>query len=182
MPTANNHSTDISVIVAKNGHVLVFQGFHQALFIQREQLPRFIEDPQQAAMLVIPKFAAIAIAAYTAGEDSASIELTRDLSLGSEFSLVITSTRGPKVAYYSDHEYPIGPRALAKQGIGVAITSRAVVAVDQSGSNPSLSPVASIPHPQEANYPMRFAADPSTIKVAVQDALYKFNSTQHYAS
>lgn len=133
-------------------------------------------------MLVIPPFAATALSCYTALEENTSIEVTRDLSLGTEFSLVITMTRGSKIAYYSDYETSIGPRALAKQGIVVAITPMAVVTVDQSGSRPSLSPVASIPHPQAPDYSMRFAAAPGVIKEAVQDALYKTNSTLRYAN
>jgi hypothetical protein len=183
MPKANPHPADISVIVAKNGHVLVFQGFfHQALFILREHVPRFLENPQQAAMLVIPPFAATALSCYTAMEECTSISLTRDLSLGDEFTLVITTSRGPKIAYYADHEAPIGPRSLARQGIGIAITPMAVTTLDQSGSSPSLSLVAGIQQPQVPDYSMRFAADPNIIKEAVRDALSKINPTQRYAT
>ena len=182
MPTANTHSADISVIVAKNGHVLVLQGQYQALFILREHVPRFLENPPQAAMLVIPPFAATALACYTALEDRTSIELTRDLSLGTEFNLIITTSRGSKVAYFSDHEALHGPRSLAEQGIDIVITPKVVMAVDASATNPSMSLVASIPNPQVPDYSRRFAADPDIIKTAVQDALYRTNSTLLYAN
>lgn len=182
MPKANTHPADLSVIVA-DGHVLVFQGFfHQALFILREHVPRFIDNPQQAAMLVIPPFAATALSCYTALEECTSISLNRDSSLGASFNLVITTSRGSKMAYYADHEVPLTPRTLARQGIGLAITPMAVTTLDQSGSSPSLSLVVGIQQPQVPDYSMRFAADPQLIKEAVRDALCKTKPTQRHAS
>ncbi len=83
MLKATIHPTDISVSVSTNGHVLVKQRLsHRAFLILREHVPRFLENPRQAAMQIIPPFAATAVTAYTAAEESISIAPTRDLSLG----------------------------------------------------------------------------------------------------
>lgn len=133
-------------------------------------------------MLVIPPFAATALACYTAMEEGITISLTQDLSLGTNFSFVITTTRRGKISYNSDCETVASPRSLAAQGIGIAITPMKVVAVDTTGLNPAHSTVACIPHPQTPNYAMRFAADPNRIKEAIEDALSKANSTPRHAN
>ena len=182
MPKANKHPADISVIVAKNGHALVFQGFHhQALFIMRGHLPRFLENPQHAALLVIPPFAATALACYIAMEEHPSIEVSQDLSLGDAFSLVITTSRGARIAYYSDDAASECAHSMARQGIGIAITPRSVVTVDKFGTSPAKASIASIPHPQTPDYPGRFAVESNIIQEALQEALYKSNTTLRYA-
>lgn len=182
MSEATNHSTDLSVIVTQMGHVLVFQGRQQALFIQREHVPRFLESPQLAAVLVIPPFAATALACYTAMEARLAITLTQDPSHPSEFSFLISTPRGFKILYSSDHGAIAGPRLLAKQGIAIAITPMSVSAVNGSGPHAVVSTIASIPHPQAPNYPKRFATNPSMIKEAIEDAFLKTNSTSNHVN
>lgn len=181
MPKAHIHPTDLSVFVAQNGHALVFQGCQQALFISRQHMPRFLENPKQAGLLVIPAFAATALCCYIAAEEGVSIAVAQDISLGSEFSLVITTNRGSTIAYFSAHEAPNGPSPFTKLGSGIVITPKSVMAVDPSGTSPALSPVASIPFPQVPDYPGRFAVDPTIIKEALQEALYKANANPHHA-
>ena len=181
MPKANKPITEISVIVAPEGHSIIYQGYYnQTLVILREHVPRFLDNPNNAAMLVIPPFAAAALACYTEQATVQSITIDQDLALGDDFVLKIKLKLGDTIAYFSDPESILGPRRLANLGVQVAITPMMIVAVHPSDSTPQLSVVASIPQAEKPNYPRRFAADPLALREALQTTINHTKQTLRY--
>jgi hypothetical protein len=174
--------TDISVVMAPNGHVLIFQGgfYQQALFIEREHVPRFLLIPDQTPVLIVPPFAALALECHTSMADIESMNLDRDLALGPEFRLVIKSKKGVRIGYFSDHEAPLNPQWLAEKRINVAITPMTVVTVHMDGEVAAVATVASIPNPELPNYKSRFAVDPLLIRNAVNEAVIKSRKSFNY--
>ena len=177
MRNADSNPAEISVIVDPNGHALVFQGFNQALFLSKENVTRFLDNPSRAAMLLIPPFAATALCTYCSMEEIDTIALTRDLTFDPDFSLVITTRTNSKIAYFSDHKYPRTPRLMARQGVSIVITPNEVSAVIQPEGLPQLTVIASIPQLEVPSYIKRFAVDPRIITKALEEALHKTNST-----
>ena len=115
-------------------------------------------------------------------DDVSIIELNQYLAPGTGFSLIVSMSRGSKIAYFSDHGATQDPRLLAKQGIGILITPQLVAKVHQPGAIPQISIVACIPESETPDYPNRCAEDPTILKEALQTALAKIKHTLKYAN
>ena len=164
MTDPDNKPTDLSVVAMAEGHALLFQGcLTQALFIQREHLLRFIDDPAAAAVLVIPPFAATALEIYLTAAGSVSVELERDLAISPEFVLRFTLPDKTRIVYFSDPETIIVPWHLAAQRVVTVITPKLIGRITKDGARAVLDTVASIPVAQRPDYPRRFAHDPKAI-------------------
>ncbi len=166
------HNTPIpTATVAENGHVFVTQGYyHQAFFIARHELPRFLADPESAAVVLIPPFAATALECYVANVRLTTIQLNRDLTVSEDFSLIF-QLPSRRVGYFSDHEELSRPRVLANKGIDVAVTPQALAVIDRARPKPAVAIVAGLPRPEKANYSRRFSCAPRHLKECVEDAL-----------
>jgi len=166
MKDPEHKSTDLSFVALAEGHALLFQGFpKQALFIQREHLLRFIDDPAAAAVLVIPPFAATALEIYLTAVGVVSAELERDLANSPEFVLRFTLPDKTRIVYFSDPEVTIVPWHLAAQKVATVITPKLVGRITKDGARAVLDTVASIPVAQLPDYPRRFVHDPKAISL-----------------
>lgn len=166
MKDPEHKSTDLSFVALAEGHALLFQGcVKQALFIQREHLLRFIDDPAAAAVLVIPPFAATALELYLAAAGAVSAGLERDLAISPEFVLRFTLPDKTRIVYFSDPEVTIVPWHLAAQKVATVITPKLIGRITKDGARAVLDTVASIPVAQPPDYPRRFAHDPEAISL-----------------
>jgi len=163
--TAEHH---ISVILARNGPLLIFQGIYkQALFVSRSEIPRFVRDPEHTPLLVIPPFAALALSCYLALEHVDVIELKRDIAVSENYTLTMRSEHEKCIRYYSTHEELPGARTLRAGDIQVAVTPRVAVIVNTSGLEPHLDVVTEYPVAEKPDYPHRFAHDVRLLSEAV---------------
>lgn len=156
----------LSILAAQNGSLIVFQGFYkQALFIRREHVPRFINDPENTPVIVIPAMAALALQCYSALEDIDSISLKRDLAISDDFTLTLRRQSGECIKVYSAHERLSKPRTLRAERVKIAITPRMIAQVD--GEEPRLVIIVESDRAEIPNYPARFAMKPSLLSSAV---------------
>lgn len=166
-----NNTPIPTATVAENGHVFVTQGYyHQAFFIARHELPRFLADPKSAAVVLIPPFASTALECYVANTRLMEIQLKRDLTVSEDFSLIF-QLPSRRVAYFSDPEELSRPSVLANKGIEVAVTPQALAVIDGTRPKPAVAIVAGLPRPENANYPCRFSCNPQRLRECVEDAL-----------
>lgn len=165
------NTTKPTATVAENGHVFITQGYyHQAFFLARHELPRFLADPQSAAVVLIPPFAATALECYVTNVRLKEIQLERDLTVSEDFSLIFQLT-SRRVAYCSDPSELNRPAALASRGIEVVVTPQALAIVDTGGKKPAIAIVAGLPRPEKPSYPQRFSFTPQRLRECVEDAL-----------
>lgn len=166
------HNTPIpTATVAENGHVFVTQGYyHPAFYLARHELPRFLADPESAAVVLIPPFAATALECYVANVRLKEIQLKRDLTVSEDFSLTF-QLPSRRVAYCSDPDELNRPAVLANSGIEVVVTPQALAIVDITRAKPAIAIVAGLPRPERPSYPRRFSCNPNQLRQCVEDAL-----------
>lgn len=166
------HNTPIpTATVAENGHVFVTQGYyHPAFYLARHELPRFLADPQSAAVVLIPPFAATALECYVANVRLNGIQLNRDLTMSDEFSLIF-DLPSRRVAYFSEADELRRPEMLAHKRIEVVVTPQALAIVDITRAKPAIAIVAGLPRPERPSYPRRFSCNPNQLRQCVEDAL-----------
>lgn len=171
----------LSVLVARNGPLLVFQSFwKQALFIQRDNIPKFIDDPESAPVLVIQPLPALALQCYLALKQVHSITLKRDLAISDDFTLTAHNTGDAAVRFYSRHDNMHGPRTLRAERVGVVITPQMVALLDNTGMEPRLSVVVESKSDDLPDYPNRFAIDPRLLAEAVARSVSNSLPTLRY--
>jgi len=181
MKDPEHKSTDLSVVVMAEGHALLYQGcVKQALFIQREHLLRFIDDPAAAAVLVIPPFAATALEIYLTAVGVVSAVLERDLAISPEYVLRFTLPDKTRIVYFSDPEVTIVPWHLAAQGVVTVITPKLIGRITKDGARAVLDTVASIPVAQCPDYPRRFAHDPKAISLWLRTPIASRQHKPHH--
>ncbi len=161
MRNPTNSETAVSIIRARNGPLIIFQGFaKQALFVSQENILRFIRDPEQTALLVIPPMASLALNCYLTCTQVDSIDLKRDIALGDDFTLTVRSSEEKGIRFYSDGINLAGARSLRADSIGIVVTPQICASVDSSKLETTLSTFVEFPGSEDADYPNRFAHAP----------------------
>lgn len=160
-----------TVTVADNGHVFVTQGIYcPAFYLARHEVPRFLADPASAAIVLIPPFGATALDCYVASVHLKAIELSRDLAISEDFSLLFeTQTR--RIGYFSDVTAVERPVYLASRKIEVVVTPQMLATVDTCGAAPAVAIVTGLPRPEKPDYRHRFACSIDALRDAVTAAL-----------
>jgi hypothetical protein len=173
--------TYISVLLARNGPLIIFQGFYKnALYVSRSEIPRFIRDPEHTPLLVIPPFAALALNCYLALEHVDAIELKHDIVVSEDYTLTMRSKQEQSIRYYSNHEMLHGARTLRASDVQVVITPRMTATVDTSELEPRLSVVTEFPVTEKPDYPRRFAHDVRLLSESVARAVAHLYPTLRY--
>jgi hypothetical protein len=174
MFSSDTPETQVSTVLARNGPILIFQSHlekAQALFVSRDEIPRFMQDPHTASMLVIPPFASIALRCFAPLDHVDAITLSQDLALGENFHLTLRERNRRGIRFYSRHEDLPGPRTLRAGGIRVAITPRLVATVETGAFEPKLRVIVDRLESESADYRNRFACETSVLRNAVLLAL-----------
>lgn len=173
--------TEVSTVLARNGPMLLFQGFFkQALFLSREDISQFIQDPERAPLLVIPPFASLAVRCYAPWDHIDELVLTRNFSVGENYSLTMRNRGGQAARYYSDHGDMPGPRTLRADRINVVITPKIFAFVDPSGFEPKLSVIVQHAVEEKPSYRTRFAHDVNQLRNAVLRAITHNQPNKHH--
>lgn len=181
MKDNTNAETYISVLLARNGPLIIFQGFYkQALFVSRSDIPRFIRDPEHTPLLVIPPFAALALNCYLALDQVDAIELKQDIVVSEDYTLTMRNAQAQSIRYYSNHDKLHGARTLRASDIHVVVTPSLTAAVDTSNLEPRLSAVTEFPSSEKPDYPRRFAHDVRLLSEAVTRTVAHLYPTLHY--
>lgn len=171
MKTQTNTETHVSILAPSDGTALLFQGYcKQALFLKRENVSRFIDNPNAAGMLVIPPYAALALHCFVATETVSSIQLKQDLAISGNYTLTIRFQNGSGIRYYSSHEDLECSRSLREKSIRLAITPKLVAKVDDY--DVSLAVIGTLPQPQKPDYAGRFAHETVFLVHALLRALH----------
>lgn len=169
----------LSILAAQNGSLIVFQGCNkQALFIQREHVPRFIHDPENTPVIVIPSLASLALECYSAMETIDCILLTRDLAISDDYTLTLRRQSGESIQFFSDQERLPGARTLRAERVKIAITPTMICHV--VGDEPRLVILVACDLDDAPNYPARFAMNPGLISKAVAHATSRYAAKLAY--
>lgn len=173
----------ISVLMARDGGTIIYQGFyHQALFVAREDTPRFIADPLQTKLRVIPPLAALALHCYTSLEEIETIHTKEINDLPDYFALTFRTKSGKSIRYVSQHDFLPSPRQLADERISVVVTPKLAAFVEHAGTKPVFAPVVQMPDAEIPNYKRRFAAEPHLLAEAVSRTLAERWPALRYAN
>lgn len=168
MQPQQSTETQVSVLMARNGPVIVFQGLNkQALFIARENVQRFIKNPQHTSLLVIPPLASLALHCYQSLQEVDLIELRHEPPPGGDFSLTIHNRGEKNVRFYSDHRNLPSPKTLRADGVRVVITPKIAALTRSSNPEPQLSVIVEHPVAERPNYRARFAHELNILRHAV---------------
>lgn len=168
MQDTHPSETEVSTVLAGNGPILLFQGYlKQALFLSRDDISRFIQDPERAPLLVIPRFASVALRCHFPEDHIDEITLKRDFTVGEHYSLTMRNHGRQSARFYSDHDNMPGPRILRADNINVVITPKVTALVDTSGVEPKLSVIVEQPVPEKPSYRARFAHDVTRLRNVV---------------
>lgn len=157
----------LSVLSANNG-LLIFQGFRKpALFVSRDEVPRFIRDPERSTFRIIPPMAALSLNCYLALNSFDRIELKQPFASSEDYSLTMLSARAPAVRYYSDHDDVESIYALRAENVGVVVTPKATYVLDGDHPVPALTTVVELPEPEVPDYCNPFAQETRLLREAV---------------
>lgn len=163
--------TYISVLAPPNGTALLFQGYRKAaLFLKRENVSRFIDDPHATGVLVIPPFAALALHCFLAAESTKAIHLEQDLAISEDYSITVRLTSGSGIRYVSSHDKLDSARALVRDNVKLVITPKLLAMVHSGDDESYLSRIVELPHEEEADYANRFVHETLFLVEALQRA------------
>jgi len=167
-----NPETYISVLAPTNGTALLFQGYRKpALFLKRENVSRFIDDPQATGVLVIPPFAALALHCFVAAESTKAIHLEQDLVTSDDYSLTVRLTSGSGIRYVSSHDNLDSARALVGDNVKLVITPKLLAMVHWEDDEPCLNRIVELPYEEKADYAGRFVHETVFLVQALERAV-----------
>lgn len=173
----------ISVLMARDGGTIIYQGFyHQALFVARDDIPRFATDPLQTRLRVIPPLAALALHCYTSLEEIETIHTKAINDLPDYFALTFRTKSGKSIRYVSQHDFLPSPRQLAEERIAVVVTPKLAAFVEHDGARPAFAPVVQMPDAETPDYKRRFAHEPHLLAEAVSRTLAERWPALRYAN
>lgn len=167
-----NSETHVSVLAPPDGTALIFQGYRKpALFLKRENLSLFIENPCETGLLVIPPFAALALQSFVAADSAQAIQLKQDLVIGEHYSLTVRLMSGCGIRFVSSHENLDSAPALVRENVRIVVTPKMVAMLDDFGPAPRLNCVAEIPYEEKADYAGRFVQETPFLVQALKRAV-----------
>lgn len=116
MPTKTK-STAIRVLIAANGHALIYPGiYHQGLIVHRERLPEFVIHPHRVPLLIIPPFGAAVLDACLAETPIVAVKIACGQAEAA-FNVTFHLDDDVRIRFYSDSTDVPKASELVAEGI-----------------------------------------------------------------
>lgn len=165
------HHPALSVSVARNGHILVMQGYNRPAFlILRDKVPQFLTSGAPNGAYWIPPFSSSALSCYAIDSAIESIRLSRSLGFPGP-PAILFQLRSRLIAFMAQSTSAFDPRTLYEGGVSVVITPKSMASVQCIGGTPSISMLAAISAPEEHAEQGSYYFPAETIRDAIADAI-----------